>query len=68
MKDPNRLDEFYNEFMKIHKDIFPDWRFTQLMADFSQWFYLEYRRDTYYLEDQDFITKFKEYVKYIENV
>ena len=29
MRDPNRLDRFYDEVKKIHKISFPDWRFGQ---------------------------------------
>ena len=30
MRDPNRLDDFYEKLKKIHKEKVPDWRFGQL--------------------------------------
>lgn len=29
MRDPERLDEFYDELKRIHKEKFPDWRVGQ---------------------------------------
>ena len=30
MRNPERLDLFYDELKRIHKEAFPDWRFGQL--------------------------------------
>ena len=37
MRDPNRLNSFYNTMKKIHRKTFPDWRFGQLMSNFFGW-------------------------------
>ena len=33
MRDPERLDAFYDELKRIHKTYFPDWRFGQLVEN-----------------------------------
>lgn len=47
MRDPNRLDNFYENFKKIHKENVPDWRFGQLISNFVSW----YGKDIFYLEE-----------------
>ena len=34
MRDPNRLDGFYEELCRIHKEHYSDWRFGQFMMNF----------------------------------
>jgi len=53
MRDPDRLDSFYDEVKKIHKRYFPDWRFGQFITNFVEWFRLQTGRDIFYLEDDD---------------
>ena len=45
MRDPNRLDSFYDEMKEIHKKSFPDWRIGQLMSNFLGWMYYVQGRD-----------------------
>ena len=49
MRDPNRLDEFYDTLKTIHKEIFPDLRFMQFIENFQRWA----NRDLYYCEDSE---------------
>lgn len=58
MRDPNRLDSFYVELCKIHKEFFPDWRFMQFLSNFTVW----YGADPFYMEEKIVIAKLKEYV------
>lgn len=60
MRDPNRLDGFYEELKQIHKENFPDWRFGQFIMNFLSW-----NGDPFYLEEDRFITRIKEYVKVV---
>lgn len=57
MRDPNRLDAFYDELKKIHKEKVPDWRFGQLIVNFLGW----YGRDPFYLEEDKMIDLFRKY-------
>jgi hypothetical protein len=50
MRNPDRLDPFYNKLCKIHKEKFPDWRFGQLVFNFIRWY-----GDPFYLEEDKFI-------------
>ena len=52
MRDPNRLDKFYDEMKTIHKMSFPDWRFGQLMSNFLGWVFPE---------EEEMIKYFREY-------
>ena len=63
MRDPNRLDEFYEKMKQIHKENFPDWRFGQFMMNFLAW----YGHDPFYLEEGKFLTEMEKYVKDITN-
>lgn len=56
MRDPNRLDAFYAELCKIHKEQFPDWRFGQFISNLIT-------RDPFYLEEEDFLKMIKENIE-----
>ena len=61
MRDPNRLDKFYDEMKEVHKKSFPDWRFGQLMSNFLGWLYSVKKRDPFFPEEEDMIEYFREY-------
>jgi len=61
MRDPNRLDKFYDEMKKIHKKSFPDMRFGQLMSNFFGWLFSEKKQDPFFPEENKMIEYFKEY-------
>lgn len=62
MRDPNRLDSIYNEIKELHKENFPDWRMMQLINNFLGWYCNKYKNDGFYMEDNNFINIFKEFV------
>ena len=63
MRDPNRLDSFYEELKQLHKIYVPDWRFSQLLYNF------EYHcGDIFYMEEDDFISAMKEYLEGLRKV
>ncbi len=57
MRDPERLDKFYDKLKEIHKEFFPDWRFGQFMYNFMCWY-----GDPFYLEEAQFLAKIKDFV------
>ena len=61
MRDINRLDIFYNEMKECHKKLL-DWRFGQLLMNFTSWYYQKYKQDFFYVEDNRLINSFKEFV------
>lgn len=61
MRNPNRLDAFYEEMKEIHKKSFPDWRFGQLMSNFFGWLMSEKKRDLFFPEEDKMIEYFREY-------
>ena len=63
MRDPNRLDDFYEKLKKIHKEKVPDWRFGQLISNFESW----YGKDIFYLEESQFISKLNEFFEGMKN-
>lgn len=56
MRDPNRLDAFYDALRDFHKTYCPDWRFGQLIINFLS----EYG-DPFYWEETTFLDKLDEY-------
>ncbi len=63
MRDINRIDNFMEEIKKLWKENFPDWRFGQLITNFISW----YKTDLFYLEENDFLKAFNDFVKEIKN-
>jgi hypothetical protein len=59
MRDPERLDAFYDKMKEIHKDYFPDWRFGQFMINFLG----AANSDPFFWEENRFIENLKEYAK-----
>ena len=61
MRNPNRLDSFYDEMKEIHKKSFPDWRFGQLMSNFFGWLMSEKKRDLFFPEEDEMMEYFREF-------
>lgn len=61
MRDPNRLDNFYDEIKEIHKNYFPDLRFGQLMSNFFGWLMQEKGVDLFFPEEDKMAQYFIEY-------
>ena len=58
MRNPERLDEFYEKIKELHKKYCPDWRFGQLMSNFA-----DCVGDIFYWEEDAFLESFEEYLK-----
>lgn len=61
MRDPNRLDNFYDEMKKLHMERMPDIRFGQLMCNFLGWVYQTYKIDPFFLEEDKMMQFFEKY-------
>ena len=61
MRDPKRLNNFYDEFKKLHKQYFPDWRFGQLISNFFGWLSQYKGLDCFFPEEGKMIEYFREY-------
>jgi hypothetical protein len=60
MRDPYRLNRFYDELSNIHIKFCPDWRFGQLCSNFFGW--LNYSNiDPFYIEEDEMILYLKRY-------
>jgi len=64
MRDINRLDDFYNALKEVHKQL-PDWRFGQFIMNFISWYYQKYKKDIFYVEENEMITLFDEFINEI---
>lgn len=60
MRDPKRLDDFYDRLKKVHQDVFPDLRFGQfvmmVLGDIQF-----YKRDPFFVEEDEMIKYIEEY-------
>ncbi len=63
MRNPDRLNNFYDDMRRIHKKYFPDWRFTQLIMNFLGWNYQKYKNDGWYYEENKTIDLLREYAE-----
>ena len=61
MRDPKRLDNFYDEFKKIHKKYWPDMRFGQLCSNFFGWLYQTHKVDLFFPEEDRMLEYLNEY-------
>ena len=62
MRDPNRLDKFYEEFKEIHKKYCPDQRFGQFCSNFFGWLATVKGKDIFFPEDDRMLKYLREYV------
>lgn len=63
MRDPNRLDEFYDKLKELHKEFLPDIRFGQFCSNFFGWLYQEKKIDCFFPEEDVMIKYIEEYCK-----
>lgn len=61
MRDPNRLDYFYETLCKIHKESFGDLRFGQFMSNFFGWLMQEKGVDLFFPEEDKMLNYLIEY-------
>lgn len=61
MRNPERLDSFYEEIRDLHKRYWPDWRFGQLCSNFFGWLVQEKGVDLFFPEEDKMLRYFKEY-------
>ena len=61
MRDPNRLDYFYETLKNYHKWYFADWRFGQLIINFLNWHFNKYKTDGFYIEEKEMLKRFDEF-------
>ena len=65
MRDPERLDRLYEELKVIHKERLPDMRFCQMIYNFFKWYISTKKSDYFFLEDDNFVDAFEEFVNSI---
>lgn len=63
MRDPKRLDFFYEELKCIHQDVYPDLRFGQFVINVFDWISRTKQRRPFGLEEQEMLALFREYAK-----
>ena len=59
MRDEGRIMPLVMQVGRLWQQYCPDWRFMQLMSNFALW----YGADPFYMEDDEFIKKFKEFLE-----
>lgn len=57
MRKPERLDKFYDELCRIHKEYLPDWRFGQFIFNL-----ISETGDPFFYEEDKMIEVIKKYV------
>ncbi len=62
MRDPNRLDSFYEEVKNIHKEYFSDWRYGQLCSNFFGWLVSAKGVDLFFPEESRMLEYLREYI------
>lgn len=58
MRNPARIGDFVAAIGNGWENRCPDWRFSQLMINFLGWL----GRDPFYMEDDEFLVKFEEFL------
>ena len=62
MRDPSRLDTFYENLRKLHKEFFPDWRFGQLAHNLLTWVQTTKKIDPFFVEEDRMVEYINEFV------
>ena len=62
MREPNRLNGFYNILKIYHKKYMPDIRFMQFINNFLRWHQETYNDDGFYVEDDEFLKRLNRYI------
>lgn len=62
MRNPDRLDVFYNTLCEIHKKIVPDWRVGQMFGNFFGWLMSEKKIDYFFLEEDRLMIYLSEFL------
>lgn len=62
MRNPDRIFPFCNQLAVLWLQ-YPDLRFGQLMVAYNSYLDIEKRKDVFYIEDDEFIKGFEEYIK-----
>ncbi len=60
MRNPKRLDNFYNEAARLHMTYAPDWRVGQFWLNFLGWVQVK-KRDPFFPEEDEILTYLKEF-------
>lgn len=63
MRDPQRTWAVCNQIASFWGARVPDWRFGQLIMNFMSWHMNTYHTDAYYIEDDEFMKRFKIFIK-----
>lgn len=63
MRDPDRLDAFYNKLKELHKKNIPDWRFGQFCSNFFGWLMSEKGVDLFFPEEDKMIEYIEEFLE-----
>ena len=61
MRNPERLNNFYNEVSRLHKTYLPNWRAGQLWMNFLWWLQNNKKIDPFFPEEDKMIELFKEF-------
>lgn len=61
MRDPNRLDDFYDRICELHKTKVSDWRFGQFMCNFFIWLFNEKKLDCFFIEEDQMLKYLEEF-------
>ena len=67
MRDAYRLYKFYEELREIHMKYFPDWRFGQMISNVLVDWRFKTGKDIFYIEEDEMIQIFRDYVKSMED-
>ena len=58
MRNPERLNDFYEKMKELHKKYVPDWRWGQLVYNF-----ICEHGDPFYWEEEETLERLEEYLK-----
>ena len=59
VRDVNRIKPFCDEFAKLWAN-YPDLRFGQIMSNIARYTQMEYRKDMFYMEEEELMKVIEE--------
>lgn len=62
MRDPKRIDVFCKNLAELWHKV-PDWRFGQLMINYLGYYFEETKRDPWFVEDDDMMSRMQIWIR-----
>lgn len=58
----NNISYFYNTIATLHQSYIPELRIGQTIVNFEHWYLNRYGNDVFYIDNNELVARFKEFI------